>query len=80
MGDKKGKIDKKKIYGLISLILVIALITGSSLAWRDVTQHKSNEFEMTSVQNNVTLAKNFGEVNSWAVDQTIAKEVSVRCD
>ena len=73
---RKTILNKKR--GVVSAVLALTLLTASSLAWRDVSQHKTNKFLTSGVEHNVTLVENFQEVTNWRIGQTMKKEVSVR--
>ncbi len=52
---------EKNTKGILTLILVIALLFSGTLAWRDMNQHKTNKFTTTEIQNNVVLVEEFKE-------------------
>ena len=61
------------------LLLVTALsISLTSLAWSDVSQHKSNKFRTVDTANTITLIEDFQNVSKWNVGETARKRVSVR--
>ncbi len=44
------KMNNKKTKGIITLLLTIALIFTSALAWHDLTQHKTNKFTAMKIK------------------------------
>ena len=62
----------------VALMLLALGTTSASLAWRDVSQHKTNRFQTTSVANNVVLVENFQQKTNWKVGESVAKKVAVR--
>lgn len=67
---------KRKI--LAALLVVVLMISGT-LAWRDISQHKSNKLQTSLLNHNVVLVEDFEEVNDWsASSDPIKKKVSVR--
>ncbi|QIK69362.1 hypothetical protein G7062_03205 [Erysipelothrix sp. HDW6C] len=73
----KQKNGRKQAAILTALLSGALLITGT-LAWQDVSQHKTNKFTTTSVEHNVVLMEDFEEVANWRKGQEIVKAVSVR--
>ncbi|AMC93926.1 hypothetical protein AOC36_07985 [Erysipelothrix larvae] len=70
------KMFKKKSF--TPILLAISLLLTGSYAWRDINQHKTNQFSTEVAHHNVTLVENFSEVTQWGIDQQITKSVAVR--
>lgn len=71
-------VTHRKRKGAAALMLALSLLTTSSLAWRDMSQYKTNKFATSSVENNVVLVEDFQEVKNWRVGQDVKKRVLVR--
>lgn len=72
------KDSKKRLKNAgIATVAATMLISGS-LAWRDVSQHKTNKFKTRTVTQSMVLVENFNEVSNWSNGQTVRKEVRVR--
>lgn len=65
-------------FGILTICLALVIILSSTLAWRDISQHKTNHFTTTTVVHNVVLVENFEPVENWRVNETKIKEVTVR--
>ena len=70
--------NKYKKRAAVAALLSVSLLATGSLAWRDLSQYKTNKFMTSGVEHNVVLVENFQEVANWRVGQTMKKEVSVR--
>ncbi|QIK69365.1 hypothetical protein G7062_03220 [Erysipelothrix sp. HDW6C] len=71
------KNNKKRTGVLVGLLAGALLVTGT-LAWQDVSQHKTNKFTTTSVEHNVTLVETFEEVSNWRKGEAKVNQISVR--
>lgn len=68
----------KKFAIIMSAILATVILTGTSLAWRDINQHKTNIFTVESSKYNVVLVESFEPIENWKMGETVSKKVSVR--
>ncbi|MDR3344577.1 MAG: putative Ig domain-containing protein [Oscillospiraceae bacterium] len=70
---------KKKVAAVAAVILVLATALGSTLAWRDFSQHKTNEASNKAPRYETVLVENFDEKKDWKTfDGEITKEISVK--
>ncbi|QIK69363.1 hypothetical protein G7062_03210 [Erysipelothrix sp. HDW6C] len=70
--------NNKKRTGVLAGLLAGALLITGTLAWQDVSQHKTNKFTTTSVEHNVTLVETFEEVSNWRKGEGKVNEIAVR--
>ncbi|QIK69364.1 hypothetical protein G7062_03215 [Erysipelothrix sp. HDW6C] len=70
--------NNKKRTGVLAGLLAGALLVTGTLAWQDVSQHKTNKFTTTSVEHNVTLVETFEEVSNWRKGEAKVNEIAVR--
>lgn len=74
------KITKYKIHIQLSLIVVLllALLVKGSLAWQDISQHKTNKFYTKPLSHSVVLVENFKPITQWELDEQVVHQVNVR--
>lgn len=70
--------NKKRLKTTASATLAAALLVTGSLAWRDVSQHKTNKFSTKSVSQSMVLVEKFKDKDNWIPGEAVQKEVYVR--
>ena len=69
---------KKKAAAAVAVILMLSIAFGSTYAWKDYKQHKTNEFANTESKYEAVLSEDFQEKENWRVsDGKIKKTISV---
>jgi len=68
---------RKKAAALAALLLAGAITVGSTLAYHDYKQHKSNEFSGSQRKYEARLVEDFEEVFDWKVGEDVKKEIRV---
>lgn len=64
---------------IVFLFILVGIMSSSlSLAWRDVSQFKTNSMKTTKVANNVVLIEDYQEKEDWSEGESIVKKVAVR--
>lgn len=73
------KIKKENQWKLLFFpALILIMLVTSSLAWRDLTQHKTNKFTTKSIASSVILVEDFKPIEKWTEGQSYKKEIFVR--
>ena len=74
----KGSTKKKAAALLLAVAVMISAVAGT-FAYRDYSQHKTNEFSDKIAKYDVTLVEDFQEKEDWKTsDGEITKEISVK--
>jgi len=69
---------KKKAAAVVAAILLLLIAFGSTYAWKDYKQHKTNEFANSEPKYEAVLAEDFQEKENWRVsDGEVKKTISV---
>jgi hypothetical protein len=70
---------KKKAAAVVSVALALAIAFGSTYAWRDYSQHKTNQLKNTLPKYETVLVEDFQEKDDWTTaDGELKKEISVK--
>ena len=78
MSGAKKHSTKKKAAAAVAVILLLLIAFGSTYAWKDYKQHKTNEFANSEPKYEAVLAEDFQEKENWRVsDGKIKKTISV---
>ena len=78
MSETKKSNAKKKTAAAVAVILLLSIAFGSTYAWKDYKQHKTNEFANSEPKYEAVLAEDFQEKENWRVsDGKIKKTISV---
>lgn len=70
---------KKKAVATLAVIVALIAILGSTYAWRDYSQHKTNEASSLMPKYEVALVEDFQKKEDWNVsDGDVEKKISVK--
>ena len=70
--------NKKRLKVSGSATLAATLLVTGSLAWRDVSQHKTNKFKTKDISQSVVLIQESNTIDNWKFGQKVANYVYVR--
>jgi len=70
---------KKKVAALLLLAALLALVVAGTYAWKDYSQHKTNELSDKAKKHDVALIEDFQEKKDWKVgDGPLTKKIAVK--
>jgi len=75
---KISRNKKRRVAIVIAVMALAATTLGSTFAYQDYKQHKSNELRGETIKYEARLVEDFAEVNDWNVsDGPVTKKISV---
>lgn len=77
----KNIFTKRRIAGTMAVVLAIVLMLGSTFAWNDYRQHKTNEADSDGILYKARLVENYDpdDAKDWKItDPVVTKTISVK--